>query len=60
MQKRMTQRTPVGVMMAGQGVMLDVFDATRSFMKERRRRAEAQEAASRARAYSPAQEAARK
>jgi hypothetical protein len=60
MQKRMTQRTPVGVMMAGQGVSLDVFDATRSFMKERRRRAEAQELASKARAYSPSQEAARK
>lgn len=60
MQKRMTQRTNVGLMMAGQGAVLDVWSATESFLKERKRRAEAQEEASKRRPYSPAQEAARK
>ncbi len=59
-QKRMTQRTNVGVMMAGQGATADVFSATETFLKERRRRAEAQEAASKRRSYSAAQEQARR
>eukprot|EP00775_Hariotina_reticulata_P004234 gene4234-4483_t len=52
------ERVNVGVMMAGQGMVADVFDATRSFMKERKRKEEAQLKAKRA--YSPAQEEARR
>jgi len=52
------ERVNVGVMMAGQGMVTDVFDATRSFMKERKRKEEAQLRAKRA--YSPAQEEARR
>eukprot|EP00882_Tetradesmus_deserticola_P006604 GHRQ01006954.1.p1 GENE.GHRQ01006954.1~~GHRQ01006954.1.p1 ORF type:complete len:320 (+),score=89.86 GHRQ01006954.1:405-1364(+) len=52
------ERVNVGVMMAGQGRVADVFDATVSFMKERRRKEEAQLRAKRA--YSPAQEEARR
>lgn len=52
------ERVNVGVMMAGQGLVADVFDATASFMKERRRKEEAQLRAKRA--YSPAQEEARR
>jgi len=36
-QKRMTQRTNVGVMMAGQGASGDVFAATEQFLKVRGR-----------------------
>ncbi len=60
MQRRMTQRTNVGLMMAGQGATGDVWAATDMFLKERRRLQEAQERASRQRAYSPAQEQARR
>jgi hypothetical protein len=48
----------VGIMMAGQGRAADVFAATESFLKERRRKAEAQARA--AKRYTPAQEAARR
>eukprot|EP00878_Enallax_costatus_P000241 GHUV01000305.1.p1 GENE.GHUV01000305.1~~GHUV01000305.1.p1 ORF type:complete len:287 (+),score=61.61 GHUV01000305.1:1160-2020(+) len=57
MQNRVN-RVNVGVMMAGQGLVADVFDATASFMKERKRKEEAQLRAKRA--YSPAQEEARR
>jgi hypothetical protein len=57
MQNRV-ERVNVGVMMAGQGRVADVFDATMSFMKERKRKEEAQMRAKRA--YSPAQEEARR
>uniref|UniRef100_A0A7S3QKU5 J domain-containing protein n=1 Tax=Dunaliella tertiolecta TaxID=3047 RepID=A0A7S3QKU5_DUNTE len=60
MQKRMRNRTNVGVMMAGQGATGDVFAATEQFLKERRRMKEAQEEASRRRPYSPEQEMARR
>ena len=49
------ERVNVGIMMAGQGRVADVFAATESFLKERRRKEEAQLRA--ARKYSPAQEA---
>lgn len=52
------ERVNVGIMMAGQGRVADVFAATESFLKERRRKEEAQLRA--ARKYSPAQEAARR
>ncbi|PNH05136.1 DnaJ subfamily C member 4 [Tetrabaena socialis] len=58
MQHKMTQRVNVGVMMAGQGAQLDVFSATASFMKERKRKEEARARA--AKFYSPQQEAARR
>eukprot|EP00877_Chromochloris_zofingiensis_P008151 jgi/Chrzof1/358/Cz01g13010.t1 len=57
MQNRV-ERLNVGVMMAGQGMVADVFSATASFMKERRRKEEEQMRAKRA--YTPAQEAARR
>lgn len=57
MQNRV-ERVNVGVMMAGQGFVADVFDATATFMKERKRKEEAQMNAKRA--YSPAQEEARR
>lgn len=57
-QKVMTQRTNVGVMMAGQGATADVWAATARFLKERKRKEE--EAARAARAYSPQQEKARR
>jgi len=60
MQRRMTQRTNVGVMQGGQGASGDVWAATEQFLKERRRRVEAQEAASKVRAYSPGQAEARR
>uniref|UniRef100_A0A7S0S1M0 J domain-containing protein n=1 Tax=Chlamydomonas leiostraca TaxID=1034604 RepID=A0A7S0S1M0_9CHLO len=60
MQKRLTQRTNVGVMMAGQGATADVWAATEQFLKERRRRVEAQKLAAQRKAYSPAQEESRR
>ncbi|GBF99059.1 hypothetical protein Rsub_11830 [Raphidocelis subcapitata] len=57
MQNRV-ERVNVGIMMAGQGRVDDVFSATESFLKERRRKEEAQARATRR--YSPAQEAARR
>lgn len=51
-------RVNVGIMMAGQGRVADVFDATASFLKERKRKEEAQLRAKRT--YSPAQEEARR
>lgn len=57
MQKKMTTRVNVGLMQAGQGVNLDVFAATVSFMKERQRKQEARE---RAPKYSPQQAQARR
>lgn len=59
-QVRMKERTNVGVMMSGQGATADVWAATEKFLKERRRLKEAQEQASKARAYSPAQAEARR
>ncbi|KAL6765857.1 molecular chaperone [Haematococcus lacustris] len=61
-QVRMKERTNVGVMMSGNGLppSQDVWAGTQQFLKERKRRAEAQAAASKARAYSPAQEASRR
>ncbi len=53
----MTQRTNVGVMMAGQGATGDVFASTVQFLKERKRK---EEARARAAQYSPQQEAARR
>ncbi|EFJ47587.1 molecular chaperone [Volvox carteri f. nagariensis] len=58
MQHRMTTRVNVGVMMAGQGAQLDVFAATASFLKERRRKEEARARANKY--YSPQQEEARR
>ncbi len=58
MQKKITERVNVGVMMAGQGRVIDVFNATQSFLKERKRKDEA--AANAKRAYSPAQEESRR
>lgn len=52
------ERVNVGVMMAGQGRVSDVFNATASFMKERKRKEE--EALRAKRKYSPAQEEARR
>lgn len=60
MQKRLTERTNVGIMMSGQGATADVWSATQSFLKERKRRAEAQLQASKQRAYSKVQEEARR
>lgn len=61
MQNVLTERVNVGVMMAGQGRVVDVFDATASFLKQRRRREEAAaRAAAQQRAYSPAQEELRR
>jgi ferredoxin len=61
MQNVLTERVNVGVMMAGQGRVVDVFDATASFLKQRRQREEAAaRAAQQQRAYSPAQEAQRR
>lgn len=57
MQNRV-DRVNVGVMMAGQGRVADVFAATASFMKERKRKEE--EALRAKRKYSPAQEEARR
>lgn len=57
MQKKMTQRVNVAVMMGGQGGQMDVFSSTATFLKERRRR---EEARLRAAKYSPAQDAARR
>lgn len=57
MQNRV-ERVNVGVMMAGQGRVADVFSATASFMKERKRKEE--EALRAKRKYSPAQEEARR
>ena len=57
MQNRV-ERVNVGVMMAGQGRVSDVFAATASFMKERKRKEE--EALRAKRRYSPAQEEARR
>lgn len=57
MQNRV-DRVNVGVMMAGQGRPADVFAATASFMKERKRKEE--EALRAKRKYSPAQEEARR
>ncbi|KXZ56243.1 hypothetical protein GPECTOR_1g211 [Gonium pectorale] len=58
MQHKMTERVNVGVMMAGQGASLDVFAATASFLKERKRKEEARARA--AKYYSPQQEEARR
>jgi hypothetical protein len=52
------ERVNVGVMMSGQGRIPDVFAATASFMKERKRKEE--EALRAKRKYSPAQEEARR
>jgi hypothetical protein len=57
MQNRV-ERVNVGVMMAGQGMVADVFAATETFKKERKRKEEQQQRMKRA--YSPAQEAARR
>lgn len=57
MQNRV-ERVNVGVMMSGQGRVPDVFAATASFMKERKRKEE--EALRAKRKYSPAQEEARR
>jgi type VI protein secretion system component VasF len=57
MQNRV-ERVSVGVMMSGQGRIPDVFAATASFMKERKRKEE--EALRAKRKYSPAQEEARR
>lgn len=57
MQNRVS-RTNVGVMMGGYGRVADVWSATEMFLKERRRKEEAQRLAKRQ--YSPQQEAARR
>lgn len=49
----------VGIMMGGQGPQLDVFAATAQFLKERKRRQEAVDAATRQN-YSAAQDKARR
>ena len=60
MQKKMTERLNVGVMMAGQGAMKDVFSETYRFLKDRKRREEALSMDMTKKAYSPAQEQARR
>jgi ferredoxin len=61
MQNVLTERVNVGVMMAGQGRVVDVFDATASFIKQRKQREEAAaRAAQEHKRYSPAQEAQRR
>jgi ferredoxin len=61
MQNVLTERVNVGVMMAGQGRVADVFSATASFMKQRKQREEAAaRAAAEYKRYSPAQEAQRR
>lgn len=60
MQKRMTERTNVALMMAGQGAVMDVWAATAQYLKERKRRQEEQERRSKAKGYSAAQAAARR
>jgi hypothetical protein len=52
------ERVSVAVMMGGTGSIPDVFGTTVSFLKERKRKEEAQQRAKRA--YSPAQAAARR
>lgn len=54
------RRVNVGVMMAGQGGTVDVFDATASFLKERRRKEEERAEAAKRKPYSPMQEASRR
>ncbi|GAX75511.1 hypothetical protein CEUSTIGMA_g2954.t1 [Chlamydomonas eustigma] len=60
MQKKLTERVNVGIMMGGQGAQRDVFAATEQFLKERKRREEALARDSARRVYSPAQEQARR
>lgn len=60
MQKKMTERVNVGIMMSGQGPQRDVFSETYRFLKERKRREEALANDSTKKAYSPAQEQARR
>ena len=60
MQKKMTERVDVGIMMSGQGPQRDVFSETYRFLKDRKRREEALANDSTKKAYSPAQEQARR
>lgn len=59
MQKKMTTRVNVGIMMGGQGPQLDVFAATAAFLKDRKRRQESL-AKSTMQVYTPAQQRARR
>eukprot|EP00798_Chlamydomonas_sp_ICE-L_P015983 gene15983-22116_t len=58
-QKKLTARVNVGVMMMGHMSVMDVFDATLKYMRDRKEREE-RLAADSARAYSPAQERQRR
>lgn len=60
MQKKLTERLNVGVMMAGQGAMKDVFSETYRFLKDRKKREEALAMDMAKKAYTPAQEQARR
>ena len=61
MQKKMTERVNVGIMMMGQGAgNKDVFSETAKFLKERKRREEALARDASKKAYSPAQEQAKR
>ena len=61
MQKKMTDRVNVGIMMMGQGSgQKDVFTETARFLKERKRREEALARDATKKAYSPAQEQAKR
>lgn len=59
MQKKMTERVNVGIMMGGQGRQMDVFAATARFLKDRKRREEAR-VASNSNMYSATQDRARR
>eukprot|EP00955_Chlamydomonas_euryale_P028239 297599-Chlamydomonas_euryale.AAC.3 len=58
-QVKLTERTNVGIMMSGSAPMVDVFQQTAMFLKERKRREEAAEQQAR-KTYSEAQAAARR
>jgi hypothetical protein len=58
MPQNRVERVNVGVMMAGQGRVADVFAATAAFVKERKRKEE--EALRAKKRYSPAQQEARR
>ncbi|MEW5303184.1 MAG: hypothetical protein WDW36_005901 [Sanguina aurantia] len=58
MQTQMTQRVGVGIMQGGQGASMDVFAATRKFLKERKQKEEAR--SSDKGRYSAAQDGARR
>eukprot|EP00798_Chlamydomonas_sp_ICE-L_P011668 gene11668-34382_t len=59
-QMKITERTNVGVMMAGNGSVVDVFQATKTYLRQRAEKEERMASDVARRAYSPAQEASRR